>query len=101
MNAAQVARWLRYVEHRPGWTFTVTEHPFEGVMVRVEVDTVNTYRPPDPITLGIDSFVPPCRTAAQFYDWLLWRLHRIESHECREWFRVNGTAWRDPHKEDA
>jgi hypothetical protein len=34
---------------------------------------------------------------ADYLEWLLWRTQRIESHECREWFKVDGEPLHDPH----
>jgi hypothetical protein len=46
---------------------------------------------------SIRTFIPPCHTEKDFWNYLLWRLERIESHELREYFRVDGVAIYDPH----
>jgi hypothetical protein len=45
--------------------------------------------------------LPPMRDDAALLDWLLWRCCRIECHEAREWLRLDGKPWSDPHAEGA
>lgn len=91
---------LRRFTYRPGWKFLLRPNDYEGVDLRIECSVGNSYQPNSNVDLGIDSVVPTTMmgTVDDFYTWLLWRLQCIESHECQEWFKVDGAAWRDPHE---
>jgi hypothetical protein len=96
----EVEEALKSFTYRPGWKFLLRHNDYEGVDLRIECSVENSYRPSNDVDLGIDSVVPTpmMETADDFYAWLLWRLQCIEAHECQEWFKVDGTAWRDPHE---
>lgn len=83
------------IEYRPGWSFRVYHDPFEGYMLRIEA-TVTDSASLLPDTLGINTYIPPMNTEEQFYEFLLWRLCRIETHEAREFFKVKGERYKDP-----
>lgn len=91
---------LKDVSYRPGWTLTLLRHSHEGPMLRIEAKVLNSYCPEQETMLGINSFIPPMTSPEHFYEWLLWRLERVEVHECQEWFKVKGDPWHDPHKDD-
>lgn len=92
---------LDRVTYRPGWTFTAYEHPFEGPHLLIVAPVPNAYRPEETVDLGIRSPLPPMWTEHGLIVWLAWRLGRVESHEMREWLRVDGRAPFDPHAEAA
>jgi hypothetical protein len=48
--------------------------------------------------LGIDSPIPPMADTDALHRWLIWRLGRVESHESREFYRVDGFPLFDPHR---
>lgn len=67
--------------------------------VRFDIGCVNTYRPENgimPLSMqqAIPSFV---QTDEDFLDWNLSVLIWFSAHETREWFKVDGKPWRDPH----
>jgi hypothetical protein len=41
--------------------------------------------------------VPPIVNAEHLHDFIMWRLARIETHEMREFYWVDGTIRDDPH----
>jgi hypothetical protein len=89
-------RWLTY---RPGWTFDVGEKGFEDPWLRITaVGVPDAQNPGQSIDLGIDSPIPPMADFDQLHRWLIWRLERVESHEAREFFKVNGVTLFDPHR---
>ncbi|MCA1841293.1 MAG: hypothetical protein LC723_13385 [Actinobacteria bacterium] len=92
---------LNYVEYKPGWKFVVYEGRWEGAHLQIIVDMPNAYRPDETTTVDIHCFLPPMETASEFHRWLMWRLGRIEIHEMREFYRVDGKVWDDPHAEHA
>lgn len=53
------------------------------------------------VTLDVHSMLPPMRKEDDLKNWLMWRLARIEVHEMREFFRIDGEVADDPHKEFA
>jgi hypothetical protein len=60
--------------------------------------TPNAYKPSETIELGIRSPLPPFADTDALHAWLMWRLARIEMHELREFYRVDGVPVDDPHK---
>lgn len=83
-----------------GWSASAYEHPFEGPYVVFEGKVTNSCDG-EATVLKVRSPVPPLDTVERALDWLLWRWLIICSHEGREFFRVDGAAWSDPHKDDA
>jgi hypothetical protein len=99
LTFAQVKAEVAKVVYRPGWTFTVEERGFEDPWLRVIAPVMNAYRPEELVDLGIDSPIPPMADVDALHRWLIWRLERVESHEAREWFRVDGVVLFDPHRQ--
>lgn len=100
LSAEEIREELRKVTYKPGWGFEVYEHPYEGVHVAVSVTVPNAYDPEDTVDLCIRSAIPPLRDYKGLHSWMLWRLGRIENHEMREFYKVDGACWSDPHKEE-
>lgn len=89
------------ITYRKGWTFYVTQGAFEGAHLEIFAwldDSVNLgkkmlFNPQIPI--------PPYRDIEDFRLWLIYRLIRIESHEAREFFKVDGVPIFYPHMDGA
>lgn len=83
--------------YRKGWTIEVREGAFEGSHLEI------TCRLDDSVELGkttefrVNSSIPPQLSIEQFDLYILNRLLRIESHECREWFKLDGKSLYYPH----
>lgn len=100
LSFEELGEALRHVSYKPGWTFRLISGYWEGDRLRIVVEGLaDSYHPERTTDLGVDDFIPPMRTTKDFYDYLLYRVHRIESHETREWFKVDGKPHDDPHKE--
>lgn len=104
-----IADVLRHVSYRPGWEFTAHRHPW-GTYILIDavvldaqrysfdISVEENYRCGHTTYVGVRACVPPrLRTPAQFFDWLLQRLIKVERHECREFFQVVGAPWDSPH----
>lgn len=100
-SIGRVREALKMVTYRPGWSIRAYEHEFEGVWLAISYDDINAYNPSEPWPACVRTPVPAVRTYDAFFEWLLHRLIRIESHEAREWFRISGKPLSDPHAEDA
>ena len=89
---------LTSATYKPGYRLVVRDVPHQGpyLTVRVFAPDAN-HRDEGPIELHIHSPIPPMRSRMEFYDWIVWRLSVIETHEVLEWFRVDGQPWYDPH----
>jgi hypothetical protein len=96
-DLSAVEKALGAVTYKPGWRIRPFLHEFEGVWLAITYDDANTYRPDEPWSVRVNSPVPPVYDNEAFWLWLQHRLIRIETHECREWFRVGGKPFRDPH----
>lgn len=95
MDRVAVQALLDTVEYRPGWQWRVDDHR-EGLVVTFSFSVPDARGVGDQVQ-RVHTFVPPVRSPGQFFDWLYWRLGRIEQHECDEWFRVDGRRPHDPH----
>ncbi|MCV7174910.1 hypothetical protein [Mycolicibacterium sphagni] len=91
---------LLYASHyRPGWTITAHPCPFSGhIWLLIDAQVIDSENHTDTTRIGVRAVVPDFEYPAQFYDWLAWRLERIERHESREFFWVNGKPWNSPHQ---
>jgi hypothetical protein len=107
---------LEGVRYRPGWTITAHPCPFSNhvwVLIDAEVPDAEKWdhdlpawrnRSRDNMTrIGVRAVVPDNDNHEiyfyeHFYNWLAWRLKRIERHESREFFWVDGKPWDSPHK---
>jgi hypothetical protein len=99
LSAERLQEIVAEVSYRDSWTMTIDDEPWEGPVLWIVADVPNSYRPNETVTLRIESKVPPMADRDAFLAWLLWRLIQIESHEAREWFKVDGKTWSDPHAE--
>lgn len=90
---------LGEVEYVPGWEFRLDDDPYEGPVLWILADVPNAYRPGETQRLEIETYVPPLVDRNAALAWLDWRLLRVATHEHREFFRVNGKPYSDPHAE--
>ncbi len=84
------------VQYRPGWTFSVYQHRFEGQALLIHMSVLDS-QTGEPALIPVPTFIPPIPDETYFWSWLLYRLQRLESHEGRECFRVDGRMWSNPH----
>jgi hypothetical protein len=110
VNHDLVVELLREVRYRPGWTVTAHRHPF-GSYILIDAEVLDSekwddalsveenYRRGNTTRVGVRACVPPQHeTYNELYDWLEWRLGKVEIHEMREFFMVGGKPWNSPHK---
>lgn len=107
LPAAALNDLLKPITHRPGFTLEVhpghwwnqwnrntTPPPCIGLSMTV----VNTYHPEKTIPLSMHQTVPTFLvTVEDFFDFNLGLCMWFDMHECREWFKIDGKPWRDPH----
>ena len=100
LSLAELRAEAGRVTYKPGWSFEVYEDPWEGPTVHIVARGLpNGYRPAEPLDLGVRSAIPPIPDTDYFHEWMKWRLRRIETHELREFYRVDGALVDDPHAE--
>lgn len=101
MSVTEMATAASRVAYKPGWKFEIYEGEWEGPHVAITAAIPNAYDINSPIVLNIHSPIPPMRDETALHEWLMWRLGRIEIHEMREFYRVDGVCVDDPHGESA
>lgn len=101
LTTAELQDIAGHVTYRPGWSIRVRDGRYEGQHVVITTVVPDAYDPARQVELDVHSPLPPMRDRTAFLDWLLWRVQRVESHEAREWLRVDGQCWSDPHAENA
>jgi hypothetical protein len=101
LTTAELDDLLVAVTYMRGWSVHVYDGRHEGQHVVITATVPDAYDLTKTVTLDVHSMLPPMRDRAMFFDWLAWRLKRIAIHESREWFRVNGQVYDDPHGPDA
>lgn len=95
---------LTHFSYKPGWTFEARPVAFAlghyDVCVRFEFVTPNSYRPEELIRIASNERVPSyvIGKPEKFAHWFQHALFSVERHESREWFRVDGEVFDDPHK---
>src|SRR3954451_23959390 len=96
LSTTEIRDCLGRCEYKPGWSWRLREDSWEGLFVRFLVEIDDSYGT-GALTLGIDSWLPPQVSEESLRLWMAWRLGRIESHEMREFFKVDGRPVFDPH----
>lgn len=125
-EAAQVSGYLSRFTYKPGWEFHVRCAPeVDAVMLQVMFHAEDSRRGPyqipqyremtftagesfrierDDLLPVTGQFIVPRLPQRQlkdpkrrFFDWLRGTLIYMETHECDEWFRVDGMLPYDPH----
>ena len=89
------------ITYKPGWTIKVYDGRWEGQHLVITTVVPDAYHLEQTTTVDVHSSLPPMQNESQFCEWLAWRLGRIESHEMREFFRVDGKPIYDPHAPNA
>jgi hypothetical protein len=87
------------VKYRADWSFEVYETEYEGPWLRIVAFVPDAYDPGNVLAIGVNSPIPPMRDTDAVHEWLIWRICRIESHEAREFYRVDSEVPFDPHRE--
>jgi hypothetical protein len=97
LTTAQVQAELERVTYKPGWTITCYDGRHEGQHLTIRADLPDACNPGDTVTIQVETALPPIPDVDYLHAWLIWRLCRIESHEAREFYRVDGKPVFDPH----
>ncbi len=97
LTTAQIAAELEKVSYKPGFRFTVYDGTWEGQHMVITTSVPDAYKPGEMTVLDVHSMLPPMRDREALWEWLAWRLGRIEIHEMREFLRVDGRPVFDPH----
>jgi hypothetical protein len=98
LTTPEIQHLLTLVTYRPGWNFRAWDDRWEGQQVTIQMDLPDAYNPGQTTAIGVDSPLPPMQDSQQLYSWLAWRLGRIENHEMREYLRINGELYSNPHE---
>jgi hypothetical protein len=101
LTTTEVQAELDRITYKRHWTFRVYDGDYEGQHLVITASVPDAYNPGLMTTLDVHSPLPPMPDAAYLHLWILWRICRIESHEAREFFRVDGQPVSDPHGEHA
>jgi len=101
LTTAEIQAHLEKVTYKPGWEFEVYDGRWEGQHMVIRTKVEDTYNPGTMTTLDVHSMLPPMRDTDALNEWLTWRLGRIEIHEMREFFKVEGKVVFNPHGTDA
>jgi hypothetical protein len=103
LTTSQMQAVLDRVTYKNGWAFHIYAGRHEGTHCTITTSVPDAYNPDTMTTLSIETFLSPndTRDEASLVEWLLYRCARIEVHECREFLRLDGKPWSDPHGQDA
>lgn len=98
LSLEQITVELAKMSYRPGWSLSAYQDLHQGPTLRIVASVEDGYHPGTYIDLGIDARIPDIVTTVELlHRWTLWRVLEVESHECREYFRVDGELLRNPH----
>jgi hypothetical protein len=93
---------LGRVTYKPGWRLLLYRHRFgEGIWLSILAEVPDSNNPTRTTVINVRAAVPPIPDAAYFHEWLNYRLDRVDNHERREFYRVDGAKLHDPHAPDA
>lgn len=96
LTLGEMQQLLEKFTYKPGWVFTLWMDKHEGIKMEIWHTVPCSYSGESRVQ-SIKTFVPPIHSEEDFWDYLLYRLNRIENHEMREFFRVGGYPIFDPH----
>lgn len=105
-TAAELNSLLEPVTYRPDFTLSAHDsqqsewwHMGSGACLMLGMQVVNTYHPEQPkMVLSMHQRLPSyIESAEDFYDFCLGMCLWFEEHEGREWFKIDGRPYRDPH----
>lgn len=101
---AKIEGWLRQVSYKPGWRIKLRldQFPMTGFLqISILAMVPDSYHPDDKIEVGSVAVLPPnlC-DVDEFARWLGYILREREIHECREWLKVDGKVFDNPHTID-
>jgi hypothetical protein len=97
----EIADELAHISYKPGWKLIAYQHQHEGIWLSILAEVPDVAWPSRTTVLNIRTAIPPIPSMEYLRTWLLWRLLRVESHECREFLRHDGQPLDDPHRPDA
>lgn len=98
LTNAEIEAYLNRVQYKD-WRLELHETEWEGPFLRILIEDDDNFTPGEKITLGINSIFPPFRSEEDLSLWLMKRIIRIESHEARERFLLDGEIVFSPHAE--
>lgn len=101
LSTAELQNILKKVSYKPGWSFEIYDGEWEGQHLRITTVVPNAYSLNDNLEIDVHSVLPPIPDEQYFHIWLMKRLARIEVHEMREFYRVDGKIVDDPHRDGA
>jgi hypothetical protein len=104
LTPEQIAAALPLYRYKPGWHVSCHEQPYdtfpyEGFCVDVRFEVPNAYHAQDMQVQNVHVPVPPIVDTEHLYDFLTWRLARLELHELREFVWVDGKIRDNPHED--
>ena len=99
LTTTQIQEQLARISYKPGWSFRAYDGRWEGQHLVITTEVEDSYRPGETTTLDVHSMLPPMADADALHAWLAWRLQRIETHEMREFLKLDGKVLFDPHAE--
>jgi hypothetical protein len=92
---------LTHLTYKPGWKLIAYQSQHEGIWLSILAEVPDAAWPTRTTVLNIRTAIPPIPSREYLREWLLWRILRVESHECREFLRHDGQPLDDPHRPDA
>jgi len=82
--------------YRPGWAvrlgYVDRGQECNGLTLTITTDTINSYHPDQPVRVAHYFPVPPAAYDQRSWQrWLFEQFRLVESHECAEFFKVDGS----------
>lgn len=109
LSRGPLETWLREqlakITYKPGWTLDIVRTPGFGPFdaewsLRIEFVAEDTYNPGRPTKVrsvrllwGMEHM-----DETRFLQTVADMVKEVEIHESREWFKVGGVIWDNPHK---
>ena len=101
----RIQQKLDRIMYKPGWEFSAEYDGITSVTIVIRVEVQNTYNPMESVWLSSrDTIYPELYTSfmdndKEFADYMFRRIKEMEIHESREWFRLDGEIYDNPHNE--
>lgn len=110
MISNDTTQWCRSIvercEYKPGWEIHISDGDLFNLgepILKIKFKTADSRFPDRIISVGMSHTVPEHVTMSlnkkRFIHWVLDMVMKVEIHEIKEWFKVDGEIFDDPHKE--
>lgn len=97
LTIQQMQERLNRMTYKEGWTIKLYQGAFEGAHLQITAELDDSVELGKKTVFDVHDMMPPMLSIEQFDLYIIDRLMRIETHEAREWLKLDGKSLFYPH----